>query len=105
MYLRAVTALLISTGLVSTGAITTSTAIAHADEPGYSTCMTNRAAPLGTDVPANLGSWIDLGRKVDQNVNLDGASPQSQLEMVESIGWNHVIAGAIVQCALTNSPV
>lgn len=91
--------------LAIAGALSTSVAIAHADEASYSACMTNRMQPLGSDVPASLGSWIDLGRRVDQNVHQDGASPQSQLDMIESTGWNHVTAGAIVQCALMNSPI
>lgn len=91
--------------LVIAGALSTNAAVAHADEASYSTCMTNRMEPLGSDVPASLGSWIDLGRQVDQNVRQNGASVQSQVDMIQTTGWNHVTAGAIVQCALINSPI
>lgn len=76
----------------------------HADEDGYVTCIDYRMQQQGLDTPANPGSWVDLGRKVNLNVHQNGDSPQSQVSMVENLGWDHITAGAIVQCALSQNP-
>ena len=79
--------------------------IGRADEDSYSACVDMTLQHLGYGTPASLGSWVRLGRTIDQNVHQNGASPQSQVDMVQNQGWDHSVAGANVQCALTNSPI
>lgn len=99
MYRSAVAVLVLACGLGST------IGVAHADESSYVTCLTLTFEHLGMGSPASVGGWIDLGRNIDQAVHQNGASPQSQVYAVENQGWDNPTAAAIVQCALSNSPI
>lgn len=91
--------------LVVAASLSIATGVAHADEAGYTTCVTRHLQDLGHGTPASLGSWVQLGRNIDQNVHQKGASPQSQVNMVEGLGWDNAVANAVVQCALVFSPI
>ena len=86
-------------------ALPTGIAMAHADEVSYSKCIDMSLQHLGIGTPASMGSWVTLGRSIDRNVHRDGASPQSQVTMVQGNGWPQPVAEAIVQCAMVNSPI
>jgi hypothetical protein len=79
------------------------TVVAHADTTSYVTCVTMSLDHLGAVTPPD--GYVALGRSIDQNVHQNGASPQSQVNRLEDNGFSHPVAGAIVQCALVNSPI
>jgi hypothetical protein len=79
------------------------TVVAHADTTSYVTCVTMSLDHLGAVTPPD--GYVALGRSIDQNVHQNGASPQSQVNRLEGNGFSHPVAGAIVQCALVNSPI
>ena len=77
--------------------------LAHADTTSYVTCVTMSIDHLGAVTPPD--GYVLLGRSIDQNVHQNGASPQSQVNRLEGNRFSQPVAGAIVQCALVNSPI
>ncbi|WP_141681903.1 hypothetical protein [Mycobacterium malmoense] len=77
--------------------------VARADTTSYVTCVTMHLDHLGAVTPPD--GYVALGRSIDQNVHQNGASPQSQVNRLEGNGFSQPVAGAIVQCALVNSPI
>jgi Zn-dependent alcohol dehydrogenase len=83
---------------------------AHADSESYMRCVAMGLGHMGIATPvhaqqAEWDSYVAIGRNVDQNVHQNGASPQSQITLLDQQGHTHAVSGAIVQCALVNDPI